>query len=107
MKRLVGALGIAALATACGNPAVDPNASFEAQGTVVDAMGKPLANAEVRLIKYSSGTNLFAPSTENLFADTPQNDPDVDLSVEIVDTIMTDASGTFKMTFLGQDIAAP
>lgn len=109
MRRTLFLFGIAvaASAAACVNPAVDPNATFEAQGKVVDSMGAPLVDAEVRLIKYSSGTQLFTPSTENLFRDAPANDPDLDLSVSIVQKVRTGMDGTFTMTFTGADIAAP
>lgn len=107
VRGLAGLACVASFAVACGNPAVDPNATFEAQGSVVGGDGQPLANAEVRLIKYSSDTNLFAPSTEDLFSDSPASDPDIALTVGVVKTVMTGADGTFKMEFTGAEIAAP
>lgn len=101
------AVALAGLATACGNPAVDPDATFTAKGEVVDAAGQPLANAEVRLVKYWSAANLLAPVTEDLFAETPRGEPDLGLGVAVVQSVRTDASGKYEMTFQGRDIASP
>lgn len=106
LQRSLMLLSIAGAAYACDNPAVDPNASFEATGEVLDSSGAALAGAEVRLIKYSSATNLFAPSTENLFRDTPENDDELDLSVKVVKVATTGMDGKFNMQFFGEDIAA-
>lgn len=109
MKRLskAGALAILAgvISPAC-NPTVDPEATFTAKGDVVDESGQPLAGAEVRLIKYSSDLNLFAPSVETLFAENPSSDPDIGLHVDVVQVVRTDMSGHFEMVFLGKDIQA-
>lgn len=104
-----GALLLSALslATACGNPAVDPDATFAANGTVNNELGQPLANAEVRLIKYSSDLQLLAPTVDELFSDSPRGDNEVGLDVSVVQTARTDSSGKFVMSFKGADIAAP
>lgn len=104
-----GALLLSALslATACGNPAVDPDATFTAKGTVQNELGQPLNGAEVRLIKYSSDLQLLAPTVDELFSDSPRGDNEVGLDVSVVKTITTGADGTFSMTFTGADIAAP
>ncbi|MCK6548073.1 hypothetical protein L6R52_19635 [Myxococcota bacterium] len=99
------ALVVAGLGAAC-NPTVDPDATFTTSGEVVDADGQALANAEVRLIKYSSDLNLFAPTVETLFADTPSDDDEIGLKVMVVRTVRTDMSGRFEMSFTGSEIAA-
>src|SRR5687768_6999464 len=106
LKLSFGIAAVASLAAACANPAVDPNATFEAQGSLVGTDGQPVANAEVRLIKYSSPTNLFAPSTEDLFSDSWSKDIDTGLEIGLVKVARTGMDGTFKMTFTGQEIAA-
>jgi hypothetical protein len=103
--RIFSFLALAALATACGNPAVDPDATFTAKGALLGVDGQPLANAEVRLVKYWSTGQLLQPSAEDLFQDTPPTD-DV-LGVAVVKTARTDASGAYEVTFKGSEIAAP
>lgn len=104
-----GALLLSALslATACGNPAVDPDATFAANGTVTNELGQPLVNAEVRLIKYSSDLQLLAPTVDELFSESPRGDTEVGLDVSVVQTVRTTSDGKFTMSFKGQDIAAP
>jgi hypothetical protein len=101
---LVGVAG--ALASACTNPTVDPNATFTAKGVVVDETGAPLVNAEVRLIKYWSDFNAFQPSVETLFADNPNSDDGV-LGVEVVDKGTTNSEGEYEFEFIGEDIEKP
>lgn len=99
-------LALVGLATAC-NPTVDPAATFTAHGRVVNAAGQGVANAEVRLIRYSSDLNVLEPSTETLFADAPRGDTDLGLDVAVVQTVRTNATGNFSMSFKGADIAKP
>src|SRR5687768_13981849 len=100
---LVGVAG--ALASACTNPTVDPNATFTAKGVVVDQTGAPLANAEVRLVKYWSDFNVFQPSVETLFEENPDGD-DI-LGVGVVDKTTTNAEGEYEFEFIGRDIQKP
>src|SRR5687768_120509 len=100
-------LGLVGLAAAACNPTVDPAATFSAEGEVVGVNGQALANAEVRLIKYSSDLGIFAPSAETLFAENPNGDSDIGLNVSVVKTTQTDMNGTFEMSFTGSDIAKP
>jgi hypothetical protein len=95
------------LAPACTNPTVDPNATFTAKGVVVDETGAPLANAEVRLIKYWSDFNIFQPSVETLFAENPNGDSAIGLNVELVDKVNTNSEGEYEFEFLGSDIENP
>jgi hypothetical protein len=101
---LLGAVG--AVASACTNPTVDPSATFTAKGVVVDQTGAPLANTEVRLIKYWSDFNTFQPSVETLFDDNPDGDDGV-LGVKVVDKVNTNSEGEYEFTFTGEDISKP
>lgn len=102
---LLGATAL--MASACTNPTVDPNATFTAEGVVVDQTGAPLVNAEVRLIKYWSNLNVFQPSAETVFADDPQGNQDLGLGVEVVRTVNTNDAGEYEFEFTGNDISKP
>ncbi len=92
---------------ACTNPTINPEADFSALGKVVDGDGNPLANAEVRLIKYWSTSNLLQPSPDQLFEDTPTRRAGSALEIELVQTAMTNMNGEFEMDFKGEAIAQP
>jgi hypothetical protein len=96
---------VATLAAACGNPAVDPDATFTAKGKLVDTQGRPLAGAEVRLVKYWSAGQLLQPAAEDVFAERPRSDDA--LGVEVVGTVRTGADGAFEFTARGSQLAAP
>lgn len=100
-------LSFAGLATACGNPAIDPNANYAAFGTALDASGAPMAGVEVRLLKYWSDSRLLEPTTEQIFADTPRGDDAVGFNIELVQTTQTGMDGTFRFEVIGEDIALP
>lgn len=100
-------LSVAGLATACGNPAIDPNARYEVEGQALGADGEPLEDVEVRLLKYWSDSRLLEPTTEQIFADTPRGDDGVGFNIELVDTVRTDDDGDFEFEIYGEQIALP
>lgn len=95
------------LATACGNPAIDPNATYQAQGRALDADGNPMAGTKVRMLKYWSDSRLLAPTTEQIFMDTPTGDDGLGFNIELVQEVDTDMTGNFSFEVLGSDIALP
>src|SRR5687768_5017773 len=97
-------LGIA-VAPACTNPTIDPNATLTAAGSVVDETGAPLASAEVRLVKYWSTLNALRPSVETLFSEDPSGDSV--LGVDLVSSVQTNGEGEFEFVFKGRDIQKP
>lgn len=100
-------LGLAALATACGNPAVDPGQVFPIQGAVLDATGQPIQGATVQVIKYWSDSRLLAPSIEQIFSADPTANVIDTLNVAEVTTTMTGMDGSFKVEVTGEDVAQP
>lgn len=110
MKQLVrgGSLAIAASAmlAACSNPTVDPAAVFTVEGSVQDAQGQPLANAEVRLVKYYDDLNIFRPSAEILFSQAREFHAD-DFGVEEVKRTTTGADGRYTLEVTGAEVAKP
>ena len=94
------------LATACGNPAIDPNAIYQAQGKALDAEGQPMVGAKVRMLKYWSDSRLLAPTTEQIFMDTPSGDEGLGFHIELVKEVETDMSGSFTFEVQGSEIAA-
>ncbi len=100
-------LGLAALATACGNPAVDPGQVFPIQGAVLDATGQPIQGATVQVIKYWSDSRLLAPSIEHLFSSDPTASLIDTLNIAEVTTTMTGMDGSFKVEVTGEEVAQP
>ncbi len=98
---------MAGLATACGNPAIDPNATYAAVGTALSADGTPMADVEVRMLKYWSDSRLLEPTTEQIFADAPRGDDAVGFNIELVTTTRTGMDGSFRFEVLGDDISLP
>jgi hypothetical protein len=98
---------LALLASACGNPAIDPNQIYTAQGTVTDAAGMPIQNAQVTFLKYYSDSRLLEPSLERLFMSDPTANLPAGLGVEVVATGVTDESGRYSFEVLGEKLAQP
>lgn len=104
---LLSVAALATLATACGNPAVDPGQVFPIQGTVVDAMGQPIQNANIQVIKYWSDSRLLEPSVERLFSADPTANPPATLGIASVKSAVTGADGSFAIEVTGQEVAQP
>ena len=99
--------------TACDqNPTVDPNAQLTAKGQALRADGTPLANVDVKMIRFFDENRIAAlkiePSVDDLFeceAARSCNVNELNLQVAHVMTGQTDASGNFELEFSGADIA--
>ncbi len=98
---------VGTLATACGNPAVDPGQVFPISGTVLDASGQPIQNANIEVIKYWSDSRLLEPSIERLFSADPTANPPATLGIASVKTGVTGADGTFTIEVTGEEVAQP
>lgn len=98
---------VGTLATACGNPAVDPGQVFPISGTVLDAAGQPIQNANIQVIKYWSDSRLLEPSIERLFSADPTANPPATLGIASVKNGVTGADGTFNIEVTGEEVAQP
>ncbi|MCA9554432.1 MAG: hypothetical protein KC933_30640 [Myxococcales bacterium] len=98
---------LALMATACGNPAIDPNQTYTAKGVVADASGMPIQNAQVTFLKYYSDSRLLEPSLEQLFSEDATVNPPAGLGIEVVASGTTDANGEYKFEVLGEKLAQP
>jgi len=98
---------VGTLATACGNPAVDPGQVFPISGTVLDAAGQPIQNANIQVIKYWSDSRLLEPSIERLFSADPTANPPATLGIASVKNGVTGADGTFTIEVTGEEVAQP
>lgn len=105
MRRLAPAA--VALAAACTNPTIDPDAPISVVGTALDEVGDPLVDAEVQLVKYWSESNERQPLPERLLDGRPGSASDGDLRVELVRRGYTDRRGDFYFELYGEDVAQP
>lgn len=110
---LLGPIASLGLIACDSNPTIDPGVNLTAQGKALAADGSPLANTEVKLIRFFD-TNRIAglklqPSIDDLFDCEPNADCRVaglnSLQIAHVKTVQTDASGNFELRFTGAEIA--
>lgn len=95
------------------NPTIDPGVTLTAQGKALQADGTPLANAEVKLIRYFDENRIAAirlqPSINDLFECTQGASCQIpglsSLQIAFVKSVMTDDSGNFELKFTGAEIA--
>lgn len=95
------------------NPTIDPGVNLTAQGRALAADGTPLANTEVKLIRYFDTNRLsgfrLQPSIDDLFDCGPSESCRVpglnSLQIAYVKSVQTDASGNFELKFTGAEIA--
>lgn len=99
---------LALLASACTNPTVNPDSTFTVKGTALNAAGQPLANADVRLVRFFDELKLLQPTIDDLFrcGSTDCSYPDIGLEIGMVRSVKTDATGAFSIEVKGSEIAA-
>jgi len=100
-------LALALTGVACSNPTVDPNSTFTIHGKALAADGAPLANTDVKIVRYYDKLHLVVPTIDALFACTGScNDDGLNLELAVVTTLKTGADGSFSGTVTGNDIKA-
>jgi hypothetical protein len=110
--KLVAPVALAALAAACGNPTIDPSSTFTVNGQALNADGAPLANAEVRVVRFYDRLKLLQPTVDDLFecqtADcaAARGYAELGLELGVVGRLRTAADGRFELKLTGAQIQA-